>query len=102
CFVLFALYPFGQMLAGGAEVQWLAHSALIHLSDNFSAMALCQPSFSRQFFKLFPFVGKFLRQFPVRSFCAPFEPPDPSITSHTIVTGDPERAFRRLMTVFSD
>jgi hypothetical protein len=65
-------------------------------------MALCEPSFSCQFFELFPFIGQFLRQFSVSRFCAPFEPPNPSVASYAIKTGDPERAFRRLMSVFSD
>ena len=90
------------MLASGAEVQRFAHSALVHLSDNLPAMALCQPSLSCQFFELLPFIGQFLRQFPVSRFCAPFEPPNPSVASDTIKTGDPEGTLWRLMRVFSN
>ena len=90
------------MLASRAEVQRFAHGALVHLSDNFPAMAFCQPSFSGEFFELFPFIGQSLRQFPVGCFCAPFESPDPSVTADAIKTGDPEGSLRRLMRVFRD
>jgi hypothetical protein len=49
------------------------------LGDDLSAMALCESSFSRQFFELFPFIGQFLGQFSVDRFRAPFEPSNPSV-----------------------
>ena len=90
------------MLASGAEVQRFSHSALVHLSDNLSAMALCKPSVARKFFERFPFICQLLRQFPVGCFCAPFEPPNLSIIPNAIVTGDPERGLFRLVRVLSD
>src|SRR5215467_8040681 len=90
------------MLASRAEVQRFANSPLVHLRDNLPTMALCQPSLSSQLFVFFPFIGKLLRQFSVRCFCAPFEPSNPSVTSNAVVTGNPEGAFRRLMCVFGD
>ncbi len=81
-------------------MQRFADCALVHLSNNFPALALGQAFFTGEFFERLPFVGHFLRQFSVGCFCTPFEPSNPSITANAIKTGNPIRSFRRLMCVF--
>ena len=83
-------------------MEWLADCALVHLSNNFSALALGQAFFTGEFFERLPFVGQFLRQFSVSCFCAPFEPSNPSVTANAVKTGNPERSLWRLMRVFGD
>src|SRR5262245_43096383 len=94
--------PFEQVGASRAEMQWLANSSLIHLRDDFAAVAFSEPFFTSQLGESFPFIGQSPRQFGVGGFGGAFEPLNLSVTPDAVKTGNPVGAFRRIMCVFGD